>query len=290
MRDINGKTRTCGLIGNPVEHTLSPIIHNTLAEDLGINMAYVPFHVEAGQLKAAAKGAYALNILGCNVTVPYKSDIVEQLVEIDDLAAKIGSVNTLVRVDGGYKGYNTDMTGLLRAMKSDGVGIEGEEIIVLGAGGVGRAVAYMCAAYGAAQVYLLNRTLDKAEAVAKEVNENTGRDCVTALALEAYKTLASGKYVVIQCTSIGLYPKVDDVVISDESFYDMVKVGYDLIYTPWETKFMTLVKAHGAEAYNGLKMLLYQGVDAFELWNHCKVSDESAYKVYELMKEAVTSR
>ncbi len=290
MRDINGKTRTCGLIGNPVEHTLSPIIHNTLAEDLGINMAYVPFHVETGQLEYAAKGAYALNILGCNVTVPYKSDIVGQLVEIDDLAAKIGSVNTLVRVEGGYKGYNTDMTGLLRAMKSDGVGIEGEEIIVLGAGGVGRAVAYMCAAYGANKVYLLNRTVDKAEAVAREVNENTGRDCVTALALDAYKTLASKQYVVIQCTSIGLYPKVDDVVIADESFYDMVKVGYDLIYTPWETRFMTMVKAHGAKAYNGLKMLLYQGVDAFELWNDCKVSDESAYKVYELMKEAVTSR
>lgn len=290
MRDINGKTRTCGLIGNPVEHTLSPIIHNTLASELGIDMAYVPFHVETGQLEHAAKGAYALNILGCNVTVPYKNDIVPQLVEIDDLAAKIGSVNTLVRVEGGYKGYNTDMTGLLRAMKSDNVTIEGEEIIVLGAGGVGRAVAYMCAAYGASKVYLLNRTLDKAVNVAREVNENTGRDCVEAFVLSDYKTLAKKKYVVIQCTSIGLYPKVEDVVIEDESFYDMVKVGYDLIYTPWETKFMSMVKAHGAQAYNGLKMLLYQGVDAFELWNDCKVSDESAYKVYELMKEAVTSR
>ncbi|MBQ7944103.1 MAG: shikimate dehydrogenase [Lachnospiraceae bacterium] len=290
MRDINGKTRTCGLIGNPVEHTLSPIIHNTLASELGIDMAYVPFHVETGQLEHAAKGAYALNILGCNVTVPYKNDIVPQLVEIDDLAAKIGSVNTLVRVEGGYKGYNTDMTGLLRAMKSDNVTIEGEEIIVLGAGGVGRAVAYMCAAYGASKVYLLNRTLDKAVNVAREVNENTERDCVEAFVLSDYKTLAKKKYVVIQCTSIGLYPKVEDVVIEDESFYDMVKVGYDLIYTPWETKFMSMVKAHGAQAYNGLKMLLYQGVDAFELWNDCKVSDESAYKVYELMKEAVTSR
>lgn len=290
MRDINGKTRTCGLIGNPVEHTLSPIIHNTLAAELGINMAYVPFHVATGQLEHAAKGAYALNILGCNVTVPYKNDIVSQLVEIDDLAAKIGSVNTLVRVEGGYKGYNTDMTGLLRAMKSDDVSIDGEEIIVLGAGGVGRAVAYMCAAYGAAKVYLLNRTLDKAVGVAKEVNENTERDCVEAMALGDYKLLARKKYVVIQCTSIGLYPNVDDVVIEDESFYKMVKVGYDLIYTPWETKFMSLVKAQGVKAYNGLKMLLYQGVDAFELWNDCKVSDESAYKVYELMKDAVTSR
>lgn len=290
MRDINGKTRTCGLIGNPVEHTLSPIIHNTLAEDLGIDMAYVPFLVEVGQLSCAAKGAYALNLLGCNVTVPYKNDIISELMEIDELAAKIGAVNTLVRVEGGFKGYNTDMTGLLRAMKSDNVTLEGEDVIILGAGGVGRAVAYMCAAYGAKKIYLLNRTLDKAQMVAQEVNENTGRDCVEALRLSDYQTLEVKKYVVIQCTSIGMYPKSEEVVIDDEAFYDLVKVGYDLIYTPWETQFMSKVKAHGAEAYNGLKMLLYQGVEAFELWNGCKVPDESAYKVYELMKVAVTSR
>ena len=120
MIEINGKTRTCGIIGNPVEHTMSPVIHNTLSQIMGINMAYVPFHVKDGQLEAAVKGAYGLNILGMNVTVPYKSDVVAQLAEIDPLAEKIGAVNTLVRTEGGYKGYNTDMTGLLRAIKNDG--------------------------------------------------------------------------------------------------------------------------------------------------------------------------
>ena len=106
MIEINGLTRTCGLIGNPVEHTLSPMIHNYLAQQMDVNMVYVPFLVEQGRLEDAIKGAYGLHILGCNVTVPYKNDVIPYLAQIDELAAKMGSVNTLVRVDGGYKGLS----------------------------------------------------------------------------------------------------------------------------------------------------------------------------------------
>ena len=174
MEMINGKTRTCGLIGNPVEHTMSPAIHNTLAEKCGHNLVYVPFFVEERQVADAVKGAYALNILGLNVTVPYKSEVIKSLVEVDELAAKIGAVNTLVRTQGGYKGYNTDMSGLQRAMESEGIRIEGEEIILLGAGGASRAVAYLCASKKASKVYMLNRTFDKAKKVAEEVNKAFG--------------------------------------------------------------------------------------------------------------------
>lgn len=289
ITEIDGKTATCGLIGNPVEHTVSPTIHNTLASDLGINMVYVPFHVEKGQLEAAVKGAYGLNIRGCNVTVPYKNDVIKYLADIDDLACKIGAVNTLVRTDGGYKGYNTDITGLLRAMKSDNVTLENEKVVILGAGGVGRAVAFMCAVNGASKIYLLNRTVEKAKQVADEVNFAVGEERVTAMAMSDYSQLSENGYVVIQSTSVGLFPNVDDVVIDDNSFYKRIKSGYDLIYRPWETKFMKLVKENGGVAYNGLKMLLYQGIDAFELWNGCKVSEENAVKVYELMKKSVCS-
>ena len=285
--EINGLTRTCGLIGNPVEHTLSPMIHNYLAQQMDVNMVYVPFLVEQGRLEDAIKGAYGLHILGCNVTVPYKNDVIPYLAQIDELAAKMGSVNTLVRVDGGYKGYNTDMTGLYRAMSSDGVSIQGEQVIVLGAGGVGRAVAFMCAAKGAAHVWLLNRTVEKADEVAKEVNLAEGLSCVDALAMSVYDKLPDEKYLVIQSTSVGLYPHVEDAVITDPAFYHKVKAGYDLIYRPWETRFMQLVKEQGAPAYNGLKMLLYQGIEAFELWNQCKIEDESAYKLYEMLRTTV---
>lgn len=287
MIEINGLTRTCGLIGNPVEHTLSPMIHNYLAQQMDVNMVYVPFLVEQGRLEDAIKGAYGLHILGCNVTVPYKNDVIPYLAQIDELAVKMGSVNTLVRVDGGYKGYNTDMTGLYRAMSSDGVSIQGEQVIVLGAGGVGRAVAFMCAAKGAAQVWLLNRTVEKAAEVAKEVNLAEGRNCVETLAISDYDKLPDEKYLVIQSTSVGLYPHVEDAVITDPAFYHKVKAGYDLIYRPWETRFMQLVKEQGAPAYNGLKMLLYQGIEAFELWNQCKIEDESAYKLYEMLRTTI---
>ena len=135
LNDINGYTRTCGLIGNPVEHTLSPVIHNTLSMVLGENLAYVPFHVENGRLEDAVKGAFALNLLGLNVTVPYKSDVIPYLTDIDPLAENIGAVNTLVRTETGYKGYNTDMPGLYRAMCEDGVKVKGEKVLILGAGG-----------------------------------------------------------------------------------------------------------------------------------------------------------
>lgn len=282
---INGKTRTCGLIGNPVEHTLSPMIHNTLAGLLGHNLVYVPFPVEPGRVADAVTGADALQLLGLNVTVPYKSEVIGSLREIDELARDIGAVNTLVKTDRGYKGYNTDMEGLFRAMTSEGIGIDGEQIILLGAGGAARAVAYLCAVKGADKVYMLNRTLSKAQMLAEEVNRTVGREVIEPMTTEDYTRIPDGKYLAIQGTSVGLAPHTGDVVITDETFYEKIHTGFDLIYNPWETKFMKLVKKHGGKAYNGLKMLLYQGIIAYELWNDVSVSEEDALLVYGKLKE-----
>jgi len=287
MREINGKTRTSGLIGNPVEHTMSPMIHNFLAEELGIDMAYVPFHVEKGQLEAAVKGAYGLNILGCNVTVPYKSDVMECLTGIDSLAEKIGAVNTLVRTEGGYKGYNTDMPGLYRALQREGVSFQGRKVVILGAGGVARAVAIMLLEKGAAGVFLLNRTREKAEAIAGEVNKLAGYDFAEALEMRDYTKLPKERYLVIQATSLGMHPNVDSVAIEDPAFYQKVEVGYDLVYNPSITKFMRLTQQGGGRAYNGARMLLYQGIIAYELWNQTSISEELADEVYEKMIEAM---
>ena len=281
---IDGRTRLCGLIGNPVEHTMSPVIHNTLAARCGHNLVYVPFPVESGKLEEAVKGAYALNVLGMNVTVPYKSEVIDCLVETDELAAQIGAVNTLVRTQGGYKGYNTDMSGLHRAMKSEGIRIEGEEIILLGASGAARAVAYLCGAQKAERVYLLNRTADKAERVAAEVNRAYGREMVVPMLLSDYRKLPDGKFLAIQGTSVGLSPHDEDVVIEDSAFYRKIHTGFDLIYKPFTTRFMRLVREAGGEACNGLKMLLYQGIIAYELWNQVEIAEEEAGFLYEKMK------
>ncbi len=281
---INGKTRTCGLIGNPVEHTLSPAIHNNLAEQMGINLAYVPFFVEDGRLEEAVKGAYALNILGLNVTVPYKSDVIPFLKEIDPLAERIGAVNTLVRKEGGYKGYNTDMPGLYRAMINDGITLENENVLILGAGGVARAVAVMLADKGAEEIIIINRTTERAQKIAEEVNGYVGRKLVKVWALSEVNLLPPKEYLVIQATSVGMHPNVDEAVIEDEEFYRHVHTGYDLVFNPRETKFMKLVKQNGGQAFNGLKMLLYQGIIAYELWNNVEVSDEQAAQIYDIIK------
>ncbi len=287
LNDINGYTRTCGLIGNPVEHTLSPVIHNTLSAVLGKNLAYVPFHVETGRLEEAVKGAFALNLLGMNVTVPYKSDVIPYLVDIDPLAEHIGAVNTLVHTEKGYKGYNTDMPGLYRAMCEDGVKIKGKKVLILGAGGVARAVAMMLLDKGAKKAFILNRTLQKAQEVADEVNHLAGKKFAKAMSIDAYDTLPEGeRYLAIQATSVGMYPDCDAAVIEDPAFYKKVHTGYDLIFNPSKTRFMELVEEQGGKAYNGEKMLLYQGIIAFELWTDCEVEPWLAEKVYERMQNA----
>ena len=285
MRDVDGRTRVCSLIGNPVEHTLSPLIHNTLAEYTEKNLIYVPFSVEADRLEAAVRGAYALHILGLNVTVPYKSAVIPYLEEVDELAKQIGAVNTLVRCEGGYKGYNTDMIGLKRAMESDGIYLEGESVILLGAGGAARAVAFLCAHAGAEKVWMLNRTLERADRVAEEVNSVFGRDCVTPLLLTDYDKIPKGKYVAVQGTSVGLHPDVEAAVVTDSAFYEKVHTGYDLVYKPGDTKFMQLVRAGGGRAFNGLKMLAWQGILAYELWNDIVVTKEQAQNIIEKLRE-----
>lgn len=282
---IDGKTRTCGLIGNPVEHTLSPVIHNNLADMLGINLTYVPFLVEEEGLAKAVEGAYELNILGMNVTVPHKSAVIESLKETDELAEKIGAVNTLVRCEGGYKGYNTDMTGLLRAMQTEGIRIKDETVLLFGAGGAARAVAFLCCQCGAKKIYICNRTMEKAQEVAMEIRERAEFEKITAIKYEDIAELPGDKFLAIQCTSVGLHPNVTDVVLADGPVYDRIHTGVDLIYRPYETQFMKLVKTHGGKTMNGLKMLLYQGIIAFELWNGCDVTEEQAEPILQKMKE-----
>lgn len=288
--NINGYTRTCGLIGSPVEHTMSPAIHNTLAHAMGQNLVYVPFHVQEGHVREAVDGAFALNLLGCNVTVPYKSEVIPYLRELDPLAEKIGAVNTLVRVEGGFMGYNTDMPGLLRALESDNVKTAGEKVLILGAGGVARAVAVMLSER-AEEIVILNRTVDKAQKIADEVNSCAGRRLARALSVcEWGKLSKEERYLAIQATNVGMYPKVNEAVIEEAGFYERIHTGYDLVFNPARTRFMQMTEDAGGRAYNGLKMLLYQGVIAYELWTGAAVSGELEESAFGAMKLAMNMR
>ena len=293
MNYTDGYTRTCGLIGNPVKHTMSPLIHNSLASMTGINMVYVPFEVKEKELKNAIKGAMALDIQGMNVTIPYKTDVIPFLEDVDPLAKAIGAVNTLVRTEnGGFKGYNTDMTGLYHAMQDEGIELKDQTVVILGAGGVARPTAFLCANKGAKKVYILNRTFEKAVDVADEVNlalELTDSDeKVVPMLLGDYRKVleAEDSFIAIQCTSVGLFPDVNSAVIENEEFYKKVSSAMDLVYRPLQTKFLKLAKEAGAKTFSGLKMLLYQGIDAYELWNEdkgIKITKDQADEIYRSM-------
>ena len=283
--DINGTTRVCGLIGNPVAHSISPVIHNRLAGLRGDNLVYATFKVEAGNVAAAVKGAYALDILGLNVTVPHKQAVIDELVDIDELAAAIGAVNTLVRTEGGFKGYNTDILGLDRELSDVGISLEDKCVVIIGAGGAARAIAFLCAGKKASELYIMNRTLEKAQNIADAVNEYAKKDIAKAAGISECGSFDKKDYIVIQTTSVGLHPHYDETAVTADEFYENAAAGVDIIYNPYETMFMKLMKKHGKPAYNGLKMLLYQGVAAYELWNDCKISSDMADIIYEDMKK-----
>lgn len=280
---IDGKTAVYGLIGNPVAHSFSPLIHNTLAEGLQKNLVYTTFPVEdETRVGEAVKGAYALGIQGMNVTVPYKSKVIPFLAEIDPIAKAIGAVNTLVRTSSGYKGYNTDYRGLRKSLEENGLVLDGMRVVLIGAGGAARAVGFMCGEAGVSELLILNRTLPKAQLFADELRGqfpsmqvHTGLLTDAVDGLKRLKTEENNansgsaervKTLVIQSTNVGMSPDIDASPVEDPAFYDLIDAAYDCVYNPEETKFIRLARAAGKPAQNGIDMLLWQGILAFEYW------------------------
>ena len=292
MRMINGTTAVCGLVGNPVSHSISPLIHNNLAEKQGLDMAYVNFCVEKEKVGEAVRGADALSIRGLNVTVPHKQAVMPYLKAIDPAADAIGAVNTLVRTEGGFKGYNTDFIGFERECEHFGVELAGKIALLLGAGGAARAVAFACADMGAKEVVIFNRTQEKAADIADAVNKFAATGVARGLAMSELESFAKEHegYVLVQTTSVGLHPHVDEVITDLSVVYDHAECGVDIIYNPETTKFMKLLQERGKKAYNGLTMLLYQGVASFELWNDVKVSRSVAEDVLSILEAEMGRR
>lgn len=277
---ITGTTKLLALLGDPVEKTKSPVIHNTLAELTGQDVSYMAFRVdkkEPEDLAAMLRGVFNMGALGFNVTVPLKSLVIPHLVEVDLLAKQIGAVNTLVRMEdkNGYKGYNTDVIGLKRDLASYGVSMEGKPVIILGAGGAARAAAFLAASENATAVLICNRTLSKAEELAREVARDYP-DCeVKALPLENASSIPENA-IAIQCTSVGFIGNEEASPVTDKAFFEKLAFAYDVIYHPEETRFLALAKEQDVPVANGMGMLLWQGIAAFEYWTNETVTDEMA--------------
>ncbi|MFW6028617.1 MAG: shikimate dehydrogenase [Halanaerobiales bacterium] len=276
---INGKTQLYGLIGNPIEHTKSPFIHNTVANYYSHNIIYVPFKVDKYKVKEAVEGLLASNIQGLNITVPFKEKVIPYCYKIDKEAKHIGAINTLKRTNDGFVGYNTDVNGLHRALISEDIKIYGEDIIIIGAGGAAKATAYLCAREKAHSIYILNRTIEKANELVTSIKKTFSGLDIHPLALDDYLMLPNKRWIAIQTTPIGMHPNVKDNIITDNSFYKQLKVAVDLIYNPLETSFLKKAKKYNVKTTNGLKMLVYQAILSYEIWQNIDIDDKVVIEI-----------
>lgn len=263
---ISGKTKVCGIIGEPIEHTLSPTIHNAAFEELNLDFVYVPFKVKMGMLKEAIRGVRSLGIIGLNVTMPYKSAVMRYLDDVDLVARRVGAVNTILNEGGSLIGYNTDGIGALNALKENGVTINGKNLLLLGAGGAGKAIAFHTA-QEAAKLAILNRTLQKAKKLAEALRKEFGNKKIICkkLSAETVKEELKDTEILINATSIGMHPNTDQSPVTSGLMRPDLCV-MDIVYNPPETKLLKDAKAAGAKVVSGVEMLVYQGAASFEIW------------------------
>jgi len=266
-KTISGRARICGVIGDPIEHTMSPVMHNAAFEKLGLEYLYVPFRVKREELGKAIDGMKALNIRGLNVTIPHKIAIIQFLDEMDDLAEKIGAINTIVNDDGVLKGYNTDATGFLQSLLERKVEPEGKNVVILGAGGASRAISFILAERGA-NLVILNRLLefDWAVELADRISRSFRRE-VKALELkeENLKVALEKADILVNATSVGMIPNIDETSVPSRLLRPCLTV-FDVVYNPIKTRLMAEAEDAGAETISGLDMLVWQGALAFEMW------------------------
>lgn len=288
---ISASTSVYGIVGNPIEHSLSPLLQNALAKEMNIDMSYVAFHV-MDNIKAAIDGAYFLGIKGFNVTIPFKKDMLNIVSDTDERAKKIGAINTLKKTESGYKGYNTDILGLKYSIKNNGMSIKGKNVILLGAGGAAKAALYLAIEEDAKSVTIINRNVERANELEKEVCDTFKNISVVSLdeLKQNLEILEHNDYFVFQTTNVGMYPKIDECIIDDAGFYEKCGCGIDLIYTPFETVFIKNMLKANKRCINGLDMLILQGVASFEIWNDVKVERSVVEKVKVLLTEKLKER
>jgi shikimate dehydrogenase len=266
---IDGSTRIVGVFGAPITHTASPAMHNAAFEALEMNWVYLAFHVEPRNLRSALRGAREMGLVGINLTVPHKILALDCVDEIDPEARKVGAVNTILIDKDRTRGFNTDGYGFLKAVKEDfNLSIKGKRVLVLGAGGAGRAIAVKCASDGAAKVMVANRTAARIAPIAREIAGTRSEFQSLALSADAIGKVIQEADLVVNATSVGL-AEGDSLGLGPKLFAPRQHV-YDTIYRPAETELLRAAEGAGAKVANGLSMLLHQGAKSFEIWTKRK--------------------
>ncbi|MGC8863435.1 MAG: shikimate dehydrogenase [Armatimonadota bacterium] len=259
-----GSTRVLSVIGHPISHTLSPVMHNAAIQALNIDYIYVPFHVLPENLESAIRGVRSLEIAGVNVTIPHKERVIGFLDDVDESARAIGSVNTIVNEAGRLLGFSTDGPGFVKSAEAAWGRIDGCRVLILGAGGSAKAVAFALAKIGC-RIVVANRTFERAVELVESLRAVESNARAARLHRDELAREIADVDLVVNTTSVGMYPDVDQTPLPA----DLIRPGilvYDLVYNPPRSRLIDEALSRGASAVNGLKMLVYQGALSFEMW------------------------
>jgi shikimate dehydrogenase len=264
---ITGKTIVCGIIGDPIGHSLSPIMHNRSFKKLGLGYVYVPFRVRSGDLKKAVEGIRGIGVRGLNVTIPHKVAVMQFLDRIEPLAEEIGAINTIVNDGGILTGYNTDATGFLQTLRDNGVQPSGKKVVLLGAGGAARAIGNVLAQENA-RLTIFNRLqqLSWAEDIAYRLARCYGADVkAVELSRENLQKALPDAEILVNATSVGMHPADDQTPVNADLLHAHLTV-FDIVYNPSPTRLLKEAGLAGAKTIGGVEMLVSQGAISFEKW------------------------
>ena len=258
--------RVFGVFGDPIGHSLSSAMHNAAFSALGMDCIYHAFRVRPEKLEKAILGAEAMGFGGLNLTVPLKEAALKlNCIKPDPLAERIGAINTVVFEKAGeITGYNTDGLGAKQALLDAAVEIRGSKIVVAGAGGAARAIAFQLAADGA-EITIINRTEERAIELASEISASVFPGRIKGTGLSGLKGLLREADILINTTTLGMHPNIDTAIATSEELHSNLTV-FDIVYNPLETRLLRETKATGAKTVSGILMLVYQGAEAFKLW------------------------
>ncbi len=276
-----------GVIGHPIKHSLSYLMHNEAFRLGKINSTYLSFDVIASNLKDALKGMKALGIRGFNITLPFKETIIQYLDEVSEEASVVGAVNTIVNENGKLFGYNTDTNGVFETLSPHKDKITEKTISVIGAGGAARSVIFtLIRKFKPAKINIINRTKQRAETLSDYFYSKMNYEELVPYELVPPDLISVFKEssMIINATASGMFPKTEDSPLEIEDVFNEGQIVFDVIYNPLKTKFLEIAEKQGAAVINGLKMFVEQGARSYEIWTGEQMPKA---KVYLLLEETL---
>ncbi len=294
-KSIDAGTRLAGILGHPIAHSLSPLIHNTAFKARGLNCRYVALSVHPRDLKDAVGGLRALQFMGANVTLPHKQAVLPLMNSLSETARVVGAVNTIVRRNGELHGDNTDVVGFLEPLNSMGDSLHGADVVIFGAGGAARAAAWsLLTRFAPRNLTIVARTRVSAERLARELARYDPKCALRVTAPAAAAPVVRTCRLLVNCTPVGMYPNADATPWPDAGDFHSAQIVYDLVYRPVQTRLLRDARKKGAHTVGGLDMLIHQAAAAYRQWTgetmpldpvRCAVLDAAGPPIHSTTKD-----